>query len=143
MYPPKHFLHYSSTYVAMAMSAFWHGFYSGYYTFFLATAVLTNVARELRRIVRPFFCPDEKSRNLFYDILTTAVTMVFVNFTGSTFFLLDHKLGLQLWHSLYYFGLWLPALVLVLCHLPPLSRMGRRRPTTVVPKPEAKPTKAE
>lgn len=46
----------------MAMSAFWHGFYSGYYTFFLPTAALTVAARELRRIVRPFFCKDEKTR---------------------------------------------------------------------------------
>jgi hypothetical protein len=62
--------------------------------------------------------PPALTRSLFYDILSTAVTMVFVNFCGSTFFLLDHKLGLQLWHSLYYFGLWVPMFVLVLAKLP-------------------------
>jgi D-alanyl-lipoteichoic acid acyltransferase DltB (MBOAT superfamily) len=37
------------------VSAFWHGFYPGYYTTFLSSVLMTENARVLRRSLRPFF----------------------------------------------------------------------------------------
>ena len=43
------------TYGTYFVSAFWHGFYPGYYSFFIYAALLTETARQARRVLRPYF----------------------------------------------------------------------------------------
>jgi lysophospholipid acyltransferase len=44
-----------ATYGTYFVSAFWHGFYPGYYMFFIYAALLTETARVARRVLRPYF----------------------------------------------------------------------------------------
>lgn len=66
-----------------ALSAFWHGFYPGYYLTFASGALFTFAARKVRRHVRPFFTTS-MTLKAFYDLLTfwtTRVTMAYITFS--------------------------------------------------------------
>lgn len=51
-----------ATVTTYAVSAFWHGFYPGYYLFFLTTALYTEVAKDMRRILRWRFVDEEEEK---------------------------------------------------------------------------------
>lgn len=57
------------TWAVFCISAFWHGFYPGYYILFLTGAFATEAARLMRRNVRPYFQQSDKHK-LFYDAVT-------------------------------------------------------------------------
>merc|ERR1739848_206808 len=44
-----------ATIFTYTMSAFWHGFYPGYYVFFLYAGIFTMLGRFARRTFRPWF----------------------------------------------------------------------------------------
>jgi hypothetical protein len=66
------------------VSAFWHGFYPGYYHFFVASAILTIIAREVRRVVRPVML-RARPLKVVYDVLTWATTVWCMNYFGVSF----------------------------------------------------------
>ncbi|KAK3087520.1 hypothetical protein FSP39_006924 [Pinctada imbricata] len=66
-----------STLAVFMCSAFWHGFYPGYYFTFCGAALATVAARLMRRNVRPLFQGSGQSKH-FYD----AVTFTFTRFTN-------------------------------------------------------------
>ena len=89
------------------ISAFWHGFYPGYYLSFLSSVALTESARAIRRVFRPYFLsPDGPLRHLkfVYDVSGTVVTMLCMNYLFATFFLRDLDLGLNAWADMSFFG---------------------------------------
>jgi lysophospholipid acyltransferase 1/2 len=72
------------------LSAFWHGFYPGYYVCFLSAAIGTILARQVRSAARPAF-QRTRARALFYDVVTWATTMLFVGFVATPFMLLNGR----------------------------------------------------
>ena len=84
-----------------SMSAFWHGFYPGYYLFFLSVPLLTFCERLGRKKISPYFSSSNFSA---YGILCTATTSFFVEYMVSAFQMLALDWALGVWRSNYYFG---------------------------------------
>jgi lysophospholipid acyltransferase len=106
------------TYGTYFVSAFWHGFYPGYYMFFLYAALLTETGRVARRVLRPLFVrAEEKKKNgaegketplllkPLYDALGVFCTMTFTNFGGVGFVLLSFQDTWRGWRALHFYGL--------------------------------------
>jgi len=110
-----------ATIITYTVSAFWHGFYPGYYTFFILTAFITEVAKDVRRYIRPLVIDDAKpnpTAQFLYTVVTTFTTSLFLNYGGSQFLLLDIWDGLTLCKSMYYFGHIVPVAALVFFRSP-------------------------
>jgi hypothetical protein len=81
------------------LSAFWHGFYPGYYFFFLSVPLLTFCERTARKKITPLF-----DGSILYNLVCRVVTTVFVNYTVIPFQLLAFDWALVAWKSNYFFG---------------------------------------
>ncbi|KAI9483586.1 MAG: MBOAT, membrane-bound O-acyltransferase family-domain-containing protein [Benjaminiella poitrasii] len=90
-----------------AVSAIWHGFYPGYYLFFLSVTPFQMLARNLRRTFRPLvFVPGTKTPKpvlkFFYDVAGCIVAMSIINFLSVAFNLLYWKPVVRAWAQIYY-----------------------------------------
>ncbi|KAI9034172.1 MBOAT, membrane-bound O-acyltransferase family-domain-containing protein [Hyaloraphidium curvatum] len=87
-----------------AVSAFWHGFYPGYYLFFFSAAITTSVAANVRRAVRPFFLPPSPYAGLkpAYDLLTWFASLTVLNYMAASFMLLSLSEARRVWGSVYF-----------------------------------------
>lgn len=83
------------------MSAFWHGFYPGYYMFFLSVPLLTMCERVGRKKLSPKFSSSNFS---VYGICSILVTSIFVEYVIQAFQLLAFDWALECWKSHYFFG---------------------------------------
>ncbi|CAM9836940.1 unnamed protein product, partial [Chrysoparadoxa australica] len=65
-------------------SAVWHGFYPGYYLFFLSLPLATSAARAARKKLRPYFMNDDGvtpgQLKPAYDLASLFVTNTFINY---------------------------------------------------------------
>lgn len=83
------------------MSAFWHGFYPGYYMFFLSVPILTFCERLGRKKLSPKFSSKKWS---LYGIATMLSTSITVNYVVIAFQLLAFDWAVAAWKSHYFFG---------------------------------------
>ena len=90
-----------------AMSAFWHGFYPGYYLFFLSVPLLTYCERVGRIKLNPRFCKSGKKWSV-YGILTILSTSLMVQYMVLPFQLQSLSWSIACWRSHYFFGHILP-----------------------------------
>lgn len=86
-----------------SLSAFWHGFYPGYYLFFLSVPLLTVCERLGRKKISPLF---EGSTGFFspYNIFCILITSFVVEYMVSAFVMLALNRAWGLWQSHYFFG---------------------------------------
>lgn len=84
-----------------SMSAFWHGFYPGYYMFFLSVPLLTLCERLARKKISPYF---SDARWSLYSIASMLVTSFFVEYMVAPFPLLAFEWSWKNWQSHYFFG---------------------------------------
>jgi len=91
-------------------SAFWHGFYPGYYMFFLSVPLLTFVERLMKKKISPYFQNLPK----IYHILCVITTSFFVEYLVLPFVLLARDRSYEAWKSHYFFGHIIPILFLLL-----------------------------
>ncbi|KAI9784993.1 MAG: lysophospholipid acyltransferase [Geoglossum umbratile] len=88
-------------------SAFWHGFYPGYYLTFILASFLQTVAKKFRRHVRPFFLsPDGKTPTKYkihYDICGYVATQLSFAFVAAPFIVLSFRDSLLVWSRVYFF----------------------------------------
>ncbi|GAX20424.1 lysophospholipid acyltransferase [Fistulifera solaris] len=84
-----------------SLSAFWHGFYPGYYLFFLSIPLLTVCERLGRKKISPLF---SASRFSLYGILCTLVTAAAASYMVSAFVLLALDRSWAIWKSFYFAG---------------------------------------
>ncbi|XP_052763767.1 lysophospholipid acyltransferase 2-like isoform X2 [Mya arenaria] len=61
------------------LSALWHGCYAGYYFTFVSAVPLSEVARKVRRKIRPYFQTSE-GRKMAYNILTWFSTHIVISY---------------------------------------------------------------
>jgi len=96
-------------------SAVWHGFYPGYYYSFMTASFIIQIARVIRRNIRPWFLRSDgvtpKSTKVYYDIASVFVTSFTLNYIMAPFVLLGLYEGWKLWSSIYFAGHVLSALV--------------------------------
>jgi hypothetical protein len=83
------------------MSAIWHGFYPGYYLTFMSCALWNEVARLLRRHVRPLVIPNEAAEKsvtaYVYHACSLCLTVTSLNYLATPFLLLSADKSLQYW----------------------------------------------
>jgi uncharacterized membrane protein len=84
-----------------SMSAFWHGFYPGYYLFFLSVPLLTVCERLARKKISPHF---SSARWGWYGILGMLTTSFFTEYMVAPFPLLALDWSWNTWKSHYFFG---------------------------------------
>merc|ERR1712224_1105022 len=93
-----------ATTLTFMMSAFWHGFYPGYYVAFFFGSQAVNCSRTLREWLRPKFVGKDGKTPLWYNagglLLTSFIMAQFV----TPFLLLDLTSILTVMNSIY----WLP-----------------------------------
>jgi len=81
----------NSTLAAFVTSAFWHGFYPGYYFAFVFGTLFVETAKMLRRDLGPIFGKGGKFALLYplYSLIATLLTLWVFNFMCVSFQLLD------------------------------------------------------
>jgi lysophospholipid acyltransferase len=98
-----------ATLATFMTSAFWHGFYPGYYLTFLMGAFLQTVAKNFRRYVRPFFLtPDGQNPTRYkpiYDGVCWFMTQFAFCFTTAPFVVLGFGDSIQVWSRVYFYGI--------------------------------------
>jgi len=90
-------------------SAFWHGFYPGYYLSFLLASFIQTVAKNCRRYFRPFFLDPTTGQptryKIYYDVLSYIVTQLAFSFTTAPFVLLELPASYLVWSRVYFYGI--------------------------------------
>ncbi|KAF0701623.1 Aste57867_7951 [Aphanomyces stellatus] len=105
------------------VSAFWHGFYPGYYLFFLSVPLPTAVNRLARTVLRPYTV--DKSWKPLYDIIGTIATSLTINYLAVSFVALSWEESIFGWKSLYFAGHVGLVLVYVLLLLVPRKKIAK------------------
>jgi len=82
-------------------SAFWHGFYPGYYIFFLSVPLPTFCDRLAKKKISPYFSSSDYS---LYGILGTLATTITINYMILPFNLLAGGWSFEAYKSFYFFG---------------------------------------
>ncbi|KAH8653650.1 MBOAT, membrane-bound O-acyltransferase family-domain-containing protein [Xylariales sp. PMI_506] len=89
-------------------SAFWHGFYPGYYLTFLLASFVQTAAKHFRRNVRPFFLDPITQEPLaskkYYDIASWLATQFTFSFVVSPFVVLSFSESLAVWGRVYFYA---------------------------------------
>ncbi|OJJ04636.1 hypothetical protein ASPVEDRAFT_54768 [Aspergillus versicolor CBS 583.65] len=90
-------------------SAFWHGFYPGYYLSFVLGSFVQTVAKNFRRYVRPFFLSADETMpgpyKRYYDLASWFVTQTVMSFVVMPFIFLSFPASNRVWQSVYYYGI--------------------------------------
>ncbi|KAI0115820.1 MBOAT family protein [Nemania sp. FL0031] len=90
-------------------SAFWHGFYPGYYLAFVLASFVQTAAKHYRRNVRPFFLDPVSQKPLpnkkYYDFASWLATQTTFSFVVAPFIILDFKQSLQVWSRVNFYGI--------------------------------------
>jgi len=89
-------------------SAFWHGFYPGYYLTFILASFIQTVAKNCRRYFRPFFLDPATSKptsyKIYYDISSYLVTQLAFCFATAPFVLLTLPASYLVWSRVYFYA---------------------------------------
>ncbi|ETV90917.1 hypothetical protein, variant 2 [Aphanomyces invadans] len=85
------------------VSAIWHGFYPGYYLFFLSVPLPTAVNRLARSILRPYVV-DNKTFKCLYDVVGTIATALTINYLAVAFVSLSWENSVHGWRTLLFLG---------------------------------------
>lgn len=105
-----------------ALSAFWHGFYPGYYLTFASGAFFTVAARSVRRHIRPLFLESQRKKT-FYDILTFITTRIVMAYMTFSFILLEFMPSIKVYLYLYMFPHLLGLIAII---LPPRLGLSKK-----------------
>ncbi|KAK0722362.1 MBOAT, membrane-bound O-acyltransferase family-domain-containing protein [Lasiosphaeria miniovina] len=97
-----------ATLATFTTSAFWHGFYPGYYMSFVLASLIQTVAKNIRRYCRPFFLDPKTQAPLpskkYYDVLSWVTTQLTFSFTTTSFLVLSFSGSLQAWARVYFYA---------------------------------------
>jgi len=88
--------------MAFGMSALWHGFYPGYYLTFLSCALFQEVARLLRKHLRPRIPLHNPVAAVLYHTSSTVLTLVSLNYLAAPFVVLSLEKSIAYWTRLYF-----------------------------------------
>ena len=107
------------------VSAFWHGFYPGYYIFFIGFAIGTMAQRKLKAFFRPMFVPAGAEKpTMVWNALSLIAGTTYCNFLACAFVLLDID-RVRAFFSAFYF-IPIAAVIAVLLLLPKPRRGGQK-----------------
>jgi len=90
-------------------SAFWHGFYPGYYLTFVLASFIQTAAKNVRRYVRPLYLSADGKHALrskrYYDFATYLTTQTIFSFTTLPFILLTIPDSILVWRRVYFYAI--------------------------------------
>ncbi|XP_059166202.1 lysophospholipid acyltransferase 2-like isoform X2 [Physella acuta] len=93
---------FANTLAVFACSAFWHGFYPGYYVTFGTGALMTVAARQVRRHIRPWF--QQSQTHIFvYEAITFIATRLANCYICFPFLVLEFYACFNMYRSLYFY----------------------------------------
>jgi MBOAT, membrane-bound O-acyltransferase family len=104
-------------------SAIWHGFYPGYYMFFLSVPLLTMCERLVKKKISPYF-PQAKWSP--YGIVGILVTSLFVEYMVIPFVLLARDRSFACYKAHGFFGHILPIMFLLIAPLMPKPKIEKK-----------------
>jgi MBOAT, membrane-bound O-acyltransferase family len=87
------------------VSAFWHGFYPGYYLFFMSLPIVQQSARAGRKNITPFFSKnksDPLDTYRVYTVLCIVLNSLAINYMVIPFQMLSWERSKAVWGSYYY-----------------------------------------
>ncbi|KAK6506947.1 lysophospholipid acyltransferase [Arthrobotrys musiformis] len=97
-----------SSMATFVTSAFWHGFYPGYYLAFVTASLVQTVAKFSRRYVRPFFLsPDgtkPTEKKVYYDVFGAIATQAALAYMSAPFIILDFDKTITVWSRVWFYG---------------------------------------
>ncbi|KAI2471699.1 MBOAT family protein [Annulohypoxylon bovei var. microspora] len=89
-------------------SAFWHGFYPGYYLSFVLASFVQQAAKNYRRTIRPFFIDPVTQKPLpskkYYDIASWLATQTTFSFVVAPFVILRLDHSMLAWGRVYFYA---------------------------------------
>ncbi|KAK4177072.1 putative O-acyltransferase [Triangularia setosa] len=89
-------------------SAFWHGFYPGYYLSFVLASFIQTVAKKLRRFFRPFFLDPKTQAPLpskkWYDLASWLTTQLTFSYAAAPFLILSFSGSITVWARVYFYA---------------------------------------
>ena len=101
------------------MSAFWHGFYPGYYLFFMSLPLLTECERIGRKKLTPRFGNAGEGRFSPYGFMTIIATHLGLAYSSAPFLLLSWEWSYEVWSSFYFSGHIIMVVFYVVCSFIP------------------------
>uniref|UniRef100_A0A6B2L3V2 Uncharacterized protein n=1 Tax=Arcella intermedia TaxID=1963864 RepID=A0A6B2L3V2_9EUKA len=116
-------------YAVYALSAFWHGFYPGYYLFFFMIGLLTKVNRTIDQQLGPLFLAYGSTGKLLYKIFSWTLTLVSRDYFIMSFMLLSWE---DCWRVYQSMGFWMHILGII-AFAASMFIPEKRRPRKTVP----------
>merc|ERR1711865_26730 len=88
------------------MSAFWHGFYPGYYLFFLSIPIMAQCERIGRKKISPYFADENGKVNKWspYGIVCIICTSICAEYLVQPFQLLAFDWSITCWKEYLFAG---------------------------------------
>ncbi|KAF9540746.1 lysophospholipid acyltransferase [Mortierella hygrophila] len=91
------------TFATFGVSAFWHGFYPGYYLMFASSAAALTAGKMLRSHLRPRFVSATSGKTpAWYNIMGMLLTQSTINYLSVSFLLLTFTDSIEVWKNLYF-----------------------------------------
>jgi len=119
----------SSQLVVFLVSAFWHGFYPGYYYFFVTVFFFNHINVYGARVITPWvYTGRPKVVQWIYSALCTFLSLSALNYSAMSFVSLSHERSMICWSNLYWVGHIVCAILFVVTLVNPIPR--RRFPET-------------
>jgi lysophospholipid acyltransferase len=92
-----------ATILTRFVSAFWHGFYPGYYLCFISTVLQSEADTIARKFIKPIFTRDNATKpHWVYTLGGKMHTGICLNYYGSAFLVLSTSSALHIWKSLFF-----------------------------------------
>ena len=101
------------------VSAFWHGFYPGYYLFFMSLPLMTFCERMGRSKLTPVFGKNETGRFGPWGICSIIATQVILCYCAIPFILLSAEWSFAAWRQIHFAGHWAMLVFLGICFVMP------------------------
>ncbi|KAI8904410.1 MBOAT, membrane-bound O-acyltransferase family-domain-containing protein [Gorgonomyces haynaldii] len=104
-------------------SAFWHGFYSGYYITFLSGALVTSCARLIRRHIRPLFLARFVQFKPLYDVISIITTQFIINYIIASFMVQKYDESMIIYKAVYFIPHFMLLLITLLLSQRPIASL--------------------
>eukprot|EP01129_Flabellula_baltica_P001671 TRINITY_DN11612_c0_g1_i1.p1 TRINITY_DN11612_c0_g1~~TRINITY_DN11612_c0_g1_i1.p1 ORF type:complete len:461 (-),score=52.58 TRINITY_DN11612_c0_g1_i1:11-1393(-) len=98
-------------YFTQGISAFWHGFYPGYYFHFFLTSLSVIVGRTVRKKIKPYFTPTKDGkelsnhpRRIIYNVLSWIMVQFQLGYAMGAFCGLSWENSITYYNNLYWSG---------------------------------------
>ncbi|KAF9345452.1 lysophospholipid acyltransferase [Mortierella sp. AD094] len=131
------------TFATFAVSAFWHGFYPGYYLMFISSAMALTAGKMLRRHLRPRYASATSGKTpRWYNLMGLLITQLTINYLAMPFLVLTFKDSMELWKDLFFVPhIGIIAVIALTPILLPLKRKSRKEQEKQDAKPEVEKVK--